>query len=142
MRSPSSWLAIAVAAVVLVSGLGMLTGGVFELTVLQRGTPAKATVYECREVGGRYTAYSCLGTWVSGGPLVGGNGRVVTGTVDGATPSDVGKTVDVRLWGDRAYTTSLRVPIVLLVLGLVMVAAGVGVALPGAWPPSPKAPRR
>jgi hypothetical protein len=50
--------------------------------------------------------------------LVGGEGHVVRGTVDGASADDVGKTIDVRLAGGRAYTTSLRIPIILLTLGL------------------------
>jgi hypothetical protein len=50
---------------------------------------------------------------------------VVLGTVDGADPGDIGRTIDVRLSGDRAYTTSLRVPIVLIVLGLAVTAFGV-----------------
>jgi hypothetical protein len=50
---------------------------------------------------------------------------VVTGTVEGAGPDDVGRTIDVRLAGDRAYTRSLRVPIILLVLALGFLAAGI-----------------
>ena len=111
-------ISIIVVIVVLLSGLGLLAGGIFEIVVLETGTPAKARVIECHSVGGRYRSYSCTGTWVTGGRLVGGNGHVVIGTVDGATRHDIGRTIDVRLAGNRAYTTSLRVPIILLVLGL------------------------
>ncbi len=125
-------------AFILLGGLGLAAGGAFEVVVLAKGAPAKASVFDCRSVGGRYTAYSCTGTWVAGGPLVGGDGHVVTGTVDGAGPDDVGQTIDVRIWGGRAYVPSLRVPILLLVLGLGMVGVAFGVARPVAWPPSPK----
>lgn len=41
----------------------------------------------------------------------------MTGPIDGATRDDLGKTIDVTVSGDRAYTRSLRTPIVLLVIG-------------------------
>jgi hypothetical protein len=44
----------------------------------------------------------------------------VTGTVDGADRGDLGHTLDVRLSGGTAYTTSLRVPIILIVIGLAL----------------------
>ena len=50
---------------------------------------------------------------------------MVTGTVDGANSDDLGKTLDVRLSGDRAYTKSWRVAIILLVLGAGVTALGV-----------------
>ena len=110
--------AIIIALVILLPALGMLAGGIFEIVVLTTGTPARARIIECHDVGGKYRVKSCTGTWVTGGGLVGGNGHVVTGTVDGASADDVGHTTAVRLAGDRAYITSLRVPIILLVLGL------------------------
>jgi hypothetical protein len=57
---------------------------------------------------------------VVGGSLVGGGGHVVLGSIDDANPSDIGKTIDVRVSGDHAYTASLRVPIILLILGLLI----------------------
>ena len=109
---------IVVAVVILLSGLGFIAGGIFELVVRQTGTPATARIVECHRVAGKYHSESCTGTWVTGGRLVGGNGHVVTGTIDGASGNDVGRTIDVRLAGSRAYTTSLRIPVILLVLGL------------------------
>jgi hypothetical protein len=104
--------------VVLLPALGMLAGGIFEIVVIETGTPAQARITECHDVGGRYRVKSCIGTWVTGGSLVGGKGHVVIGTVDGASADDVGQSIDVRLAGDRAYTPSLRIPIILLTLGL------------------------
>jgi hypothetical protein len=98
--------------------LAMIGGGVFIITVQQRGESARATVTEChRRV--RPASYSCTGTWVTGGDLADG-GRVVVGTIDGADSGDVGKTIDVRLSGDRAYTTSLRLPVILIAIGVVI----------------------
>lgn len=110
------------AGIVLLSlpGLAMLAGGIYELVVLRTGEPARARITQCFDVAGRYGSDTCEGMWVEGGSLVFGNGHVVTGTVDGATPGDLGKTIDVRLAGGRAYTTSLRIPIVLLVGGAIL----------------------
>ena len=108
------------AALLLLPGLGLLAGGIFELVVQRTGTPAKARVLECHDVAGKIGSGVCAGMWVEGGSLVAGDGHVVTGTIDGADPGDVGKTLDVRLSGGRAYTTSLRIPIILLVAGLAL----------------------
>lgn len=101
----------------------MVGGGVYEISVQRNGEPAKARISECRKVGGKYRVDSCTGTWVSGGSLLSG-GHVVRGTVDGADSGDIGKTIDVRLDGDRAYTTSLRIPVILIAVGLVIAGFG------------------
>ena len=67
---------------------------------------------------------SASGTWVAGGSLLAG-GHVVLGTIDGADSGDLGERIEVRLSGSRAYTTSLRVPIILIVIGLGIAAVGV-----------------
>jgi hypothetical protein len=96
--------------------VGLLGGGVFILATQQTGDRAQAIVTDCaRVIRGGY----CSGTWVAGGDLVGGEGRVVSGTIEGAGPGDVGKTLDVRLSGDRAYSTSMRLPLILIGSGLV-----------------------
>jgi hypothetical protein len=56
---------------------------------------------------------------------------VVVGTVDGADPADVGKTIDVTVSGDHAYTTSLMVPIILIGIGLFLAVVGVLVLIKG-----------
>jgi hypothetical protein len=109
---------------VFLGGLGMLGGGVFLVVVQQTGEPAQARITECHKGGGRYRSDVCSGTWVTGGSLLAG-GRVVIGTVDGADSGDIGHTLDVRLSGDRAYTKSLRVAIILIVLGLAVTVFGI-----------------
>jgi hypothetical protein len=113
-----TWFAKACIVFLLLGGLGMAGGGVY-LTIVQfTGTPAKATVTDCvLAQDSRYTTYDCTGTWVTGGSLVGGNGHVVVGTVDGVDNTDVGKTVAVRLAGGEAYEESLVLPLILLGLG-------------------------
>jgi hypothetical protein len=96
--------------------LAFIGGGAFVLVTQQTGTPAEATVTDCQRTG-RYGSV-CNGTWVAGG------GRVVQGTIDGASSGDVGKTLDVRLSGNRAYTTSLRLPLVLIGIGLAAALLG------------------
>jgi hypothetical protein len=98
--------------------LALLGGGGFLLFTQQNGTPAKATVTECSQ--GRRSVV-CTGTWVAGGDLAGGDGRVVRGTIDGASSADLGTTIDVRLAGERAYTTSRRLPVILLCCGVAVV---------------------
>jgi hypothetical protein len=114
-------------------GLACSVGGVFELVDRTSGPRATATVSRCEE-SGIYRARSthCTGTWIVGGKLVGGNGHVVVGPIDGADKSDVGKKIDVRLSGGEAHTTSLALPIVLIAFGLLLVIPG-GVALSKDW---------
>ena len=123
-------------AVVTLIGLAAVGGGVFLIVQRETGERVKATVTSCTG-SGKYE--SCDGSWVAGGSLVGGNGHVVLGTIDGASRDDIGKTLDVTVDGDRAYTRSLRVPIILLVLGTFV--AGTGAYLPFAVRRSQARPR-
>jgi hypothetical protein len=109
-----------IVVVVLVVALACLGGGVFLIVERETGTRANATVTDCAEHGRFGT--DCTGSWIIGGSLVGGHGRIVVGPIDGAVSSDVGKTIDVTVSGDHAYVRSLALPIVLLVLGLLLVA--------------------
>jgi hypothetical protein len=124
-----TFVAKAALAVFLVAELVMIGAGVFLLVQRETGTRVKATVTGCVQTGaGRTETTDCTGTWVVGGALVGGDGRIVVGEVAGATKSDVGKTIDVTLRGDTAYTRSLKLPLLLIGLGLVVpVLAGVAV---------------
>jgi hypothetical protein len=70
----------------------------------------------------------CTGAWVVGGSLL-GNGHVVLGTIEGATNDDVGHTLKLRIHGGTAYVRSLRLPIILFVLGLFIA----GTLLYNAW---------
>jgi len=119
------WIAIALLlTLVFGGGLGMLFGGTFLIVVQETGEPATARIIECHKSGGRYRSDVCTGMWVAGGSLI-ENGRMVTGTVEGADSDDLGKSLNVRLSGDRAYTKSWRVAIILLVLGAGVTALGV-----------------
>jgi hypothetical protein len=119
------WLpAILLLMLVFGGGLGMLFGGTFLIVVQETGTPATARIIECHKSGGRYRSDVCTGMWTVGGSLI-ENGRMVTGTVEGADSGDLGKSLDVRLSGERAYTKSWRVAIILLVLGAGVTALGV-----------------
>jgi hypothetical protein len=108
-------------AIMLVVALACVGGGVFLIVERETGTRAKAKVTECVESGRRFShRTNCTGTWVVGGSLVRGGGHVVVGTIEGAESSDVGKTIDVTVSGDLAYSRSLVLPILLLVLGLLV----------------------
>jgi hypothetical protein len=112
-------------AVITLIGIGLIAGGAIWLVAWEGGAPARATITECSQpVATRYTEYECSGTWVAGGALVGGAGHVVIGIVEGAEPSDIGKTLDVRVSGDHAHTTSRRPPIILIAIGLLVAGYG------------------
>jgi hypothetical protein len=121
-------LGAVVVGLFLLGGLGMVAGGVYNVVVRETGEHARARVTECHKSGGRYRSDVCSGKWIAGGSLLDG-GHVVLGTIDGASSGDLGQTIDVRLSGDRAYTTSLRVPIILIVLGLGIAFVGVRLLL-------------
>lgn len=96
----------------------LLTPGIFLLVQRQTGIPAQASVDECETTGsGRYESTHCSGSWIVGGSLLEG-GHVVVGTIDGAEQSDQGKTIDVMVHGDTAYSRSLATPLVLIGFGL------------------------
>lgn len=103
--------------IVALVGIGMIAGGIASIIHKESGLKARATITACHRTVGMHSTYQCDGSWVEGGSLVSGKGHVVLGSVDDAEPSDIGKTIDVRVSGDHAYTPSLRVPIILLVLG-------------------------
>ncbi len=115
--------------VVGLGGLGMIAGGVTSIVHKESGMEAQATITGCHLLNDFHSTYQCDGSWVEGGSLVGGNGHVVLGVVDDAEPSDIGKTIDVRVSGDEAYTPSLRVPIILLVLGGLLALGSVVLAV-------------
>jgi hypothetical protein len=101
--------------------LGFVGTGLFYLHAQSTGERTTSKVIHCTTGRGRY---GCTARWVQGGSLVFGKGRVVSGTLEGAGPSDVGKTLDVRVSGGRAYTPSLRIPIALLAIGAAFLLYG------------------
>jgi hypothetical protein len=91
--------------------------GIFLLVQRTVGTPVQATVLECDTSGTIVRGAStyrtdCIAEWtIDGrtviGPFTGGNGE-----------SDVGRTVDATVRGDLAYSRSLALPALLIVIGL------------------------
>jgi hypothetical protein len=105
--------------VFVIIGLGFVAGGAYQIYKQKTGTPARATVSRC-DTGRRSNV--CRGSWTTGSLLAGG--RVTLGIVEGASSGDVGKTLDVRVDGERAYVPSLRVPIIFFVLGAAFLIGG------------------
>jgi hypothetical protein len=97
-------------------GVGMAVGGVVVYHNATTGPVSHVKVAECHYTGtGRGEV--CTGAFVVGGSLL-GSGHVVIGTIEGASFADVGHTLKVRVHGGTAYVPSLRLPIILFVLGL------------------------
>jgi hypothetical protein len=126
-------------AFVLVVGLVCIGGGVSLIVERETGTRAEATVGECVGRNSRFKGTHCTGTWVVGGSFVGGGGRLQVGTIEGAESSDVGKTIDVTVWGDRACVRSLARPIIFVGLGLLLAVLS-GLALIGGLAPFSRTP--
>ena len=123
------WKVAGLFGVLLMVGIGvaMFVGAVINYHESTRGQIAKAHVTDCH---GTYSgaksgnSVTCTGTWIKGGALVGGNGHVVIGTVSNADYGDLGKTITVRLHGDRAVKPNKGLSITLAVLGLFILPAG------------------
>ncbi len=114
-------IGILVWAVLLAIPAALVGGGGWLLYQRTAGTRIQATVLDCDLSGGRVGGSStyrqdCTASWTIDGELVvgvfsGGNGE-----------SDVGKTVEATVRGDTAYSRSLRLPVVLIALGLPFLA--------------------
>lgn len=103
----------------IVGGLILFEGG--RLIWLGRSSAhTQATVNDCEVSGaGRSQKVHCTGTWTVGGSLLEG-GHVGFGNIIGAEADDKGKTLDVTIIGDDAYTASfmhVALPII-MVLGV------------------------
>ena len=116
-----SWWATVIATLVIAAGL--IAPGIFLLVQRATGTRAEATVGDCvvRGAGTKYRTVHCTGSWIIGGSLLEG-GHVVVGTVNGVDTDSVGKTIDVTLRGDTAYSRGLTLPLMLIGFGLIPVA--------------------
>ena len=90
-----AYLLFAVAAVVLMGlfAIGWQMRNIYEY---HAGTPTTATIDRCVSSGRSST---CYGTWSVGG-------RSQTGPINGASRSDAGSTMDVRVRGGTAYAAS------------------------------------
>jgi len=113
---------------ILAAGVAAVIAGVTQIDTRLSGEHATAKVSECQTTGTtKSRSVHCTGTWTAGGALVGGDGRVVVGNVEGADDGDVGHTIDVRLSddGETAYTPSLLTPIVYVAVGIAFLALAV-----------------
>jgi hypothetical protein len=101
----------------IIGGLILYEGG--RLIWLGRsGGRAQATVGNCDVSGaGRSRKVDCTGAWTVGGSLLEG-GHVVTGSIIGAETDDVGKTLDVTIIGEEAYTASFLHIALPIIMGL------------------------
>ena len=107
--------------VLLLGGVGLAFGAYASYRDQRSGTAGTAKVTSCSGHSGRYGGgLHCTGSWVAGGSLLDG-GHVVIGDIANADRGDVGKTIDVRIHGDRHATKpKLRVPVILAMLGVPM----------------------
>lgn len=104
----------------IVLGLAAIGAGVYQIWQQRTGPEAKATVRSCERA---RRSVTCRGSWTTGSLLAGGS--VKLGIIEGAGSDDVGKTVDVRLHGERAYMPALRLPIIFFVLGVLFIAGAI-----------------
>ena len=101
-----------------VAALGFFAATVWSYQDNYSGTKAEATITHCEDRGGILRTRNldeiyCYGRWVV-------NGRRQTGDVFNTKPSDVGKTISVRVHGDRASKPQLWQTIGMAVGGLFM----------------------
>jgi hypothetical protein len=101
----------------LIGGLILYEGG--RLIWLGRsGSSAKVKVSDCDVTGsGRSRKVNCTGAWTVGGSLLDG-GHVVVGSIIGADTDDEGKTLDVTIIGEAAYTASFLHIALPIIIGL------------------------
>ena len=63
-------LGILLVSLLLLGGLGMLAGGIYQVIVKETGEQATAQITECHRGDGRYRSDVCTGMWVAGGSLL------------------------------------------------------------------------
>jgi hypothetical protein len=111
----------AIIVVYVLTSLVFFIAGVVQVSKVESGTRAVAKVDSCITTPAVHgVTYDCTGSWTVGGSLLSG-GHVVVGTIEGATPQDVGKAIPVRVSGDTAYVrSSLATALVVIGLAVVM----------------------
>ena len=117
-RSRRSRLAdVAVWVVLMAIPAALVGGGAWLLFQRAYGTRVEATVLEC-DTSGNFRRYGpdirqdCIAEWTVDGRTV------IGGFAGGDGFSDVGRTFDATVRGDTAYSRSLGLPILLMLLGL------------------------
>ena len=98
----------------LLFGAVLLFGSGYTYYMQRSGTPAQATATSCMKHG---RAYVCRGLWFA-------DGRLHSGYIENAHPSEQGQRIEVRTLGERAIKPGLRLPIVLLSMGLAIFLLG------------------
>ena len=118
---------IGVGTIVLFAGF-FAAGGFFTYRDQRDGVPAVATVTDCTPRLAKYGGDTCRGRWTIGDPVF-GDGRFVTGTIEGVGHADEGEKVEVRAHGDRAVVPGMRFPIVMWsISGLIVLFGGYALA--------------
>lgn len=102
-------------ALVQLMGLGFLYGGGSIIYRQKTGEKTAATVTDC--IARRKSGDVCIGTWMA-------SDGFHRGTVEGASHRDLGQKIPVAVWGDRAVTPGLRLPIILACVGLGFLGLG------------------
>lgn len=98
-----------------VFAFALVGGGIFVLVRQHSGTPVTVTVTECTTARATQGGSVCYGSWTL-------DGRVVTGEIEGSGGAEPGDEISARATGTRAYTPSLRLPIILISLGVLLPA--------------------
>ena len=115
-------------------GVLLVFGGGQMLLRRQTGDRLPATVTDCVDSGtSRNRQTRCVGTWTV-------DGVVRTGTVQGATSDQEGKTIEVTVEGDTAYSRHIALPLMLVGLGLLPVAFSLVLLRGMLRKPAPSAP--
>jgi hypothetical protein len=98
-------------------------GGYLTYRDQRDGVPVVATITDCTERLAKQGGDICRGRWTIGDPVF-GDGRFVTGTVEGVGHGDEGKKVEVRANGDRAVVPGLRFPIIMWSIAAIILGFG------------------
>jgi hypothetical protein len=99
--------------------LAFVGGAAFIFVKQRSGDAVTVTVTDCRHTS---RTYVCSGTWFL-------DGQVHSGEIEGANVDDVGYEIQAHTSGGRAYTPSLRLPVLLLTIGVLLPAAALVEAL-------------
>jgi hypothetical protein len=95
--------------------IALVGGGVFVIVRQHSGVPVTVTVTECTTARAAQGGSVCYGSWTV-------DGRTLTGEIEGSGDASVGDEISARATGTRAYTPSLRLPIILITLGVLLPA--------------------
>jgi hypothetical protein len=127
MKSFMSRLGLA-GAVFMLCALGCLGIAATIIVSAHTGDKEAVTIDRCEGHNSRGSAQICYGSYTKDGEF---HEDVA---VNSANDSDIGKTMSVHVHGDKGTSSSLRLPIIAIVIGAIFAGAGVQVALGNAGP--------